>query len=106
MRLKNQKKGKLIDKTGAYQRFIQEQFYKLLMKTGVAYQDYLHSDVDLLKHPPYIKGLDPSSGQGITDTFTDIELTPEEAKQIDKGLSHRDILLMRSYKLLPNMVGK
>lgn len=102
-RLENQKESKNFeDRTGRWQRFVDRQFYRLLENTRVAYKDLPGLENKL---PPIIRPLDYDHGK-YTRGWSEIDLTPEEAKMIDKGATHKDILLMRAYKNIPTLVGK
>lgn len=99
------------NRTGRYNRFIDEQFYKLLMRTGLTYPsdpEYIDHVDDVRSAPPEIKGVGPNplAAESRTQHWSDMELTPEEAALIDKGAKPRDILLMRAYKRMPGLVGK
>lgn len=111
-RLRDQKKStNFVDQTGPYQKFVDEQFYRLLMRAGLTYPsdpDYVDHMDDVRSHPPEIKGVgrDPLAAESRTQVWSDMELTPEENQQIKNGATHRDILLYRAYKKIPAMVGK
>jgi len=99
------------DRTTAWHKFIENQFYKLLEDTGVAYkdlQDLRHKGIVGPEVAPFLRPRDPANYDGpIVNSFAHYyDFDEDEEALLKKGYTPKDILMFRAQKRIPNLLGK